>query len=300
MTPFRSLLAAALLATALPAVAEDAPRKSTANANVHVLAPMKIAGLDRDRTVRIYLPPGYATSGKRYRVLYLYDGQNLFDDATSYVGEWGVDESLDALAAEGLEFIAVGIDHGAEKRINELNPWNPLDPKYAPPEGIAFLRFVVEQVKPFVEANYRTLPGRENAAIGGSSLGGQMAHYALEKHPALFGRALVFSPAYWIGGESAYDYTAGRPLPPGTRYYAVTGSKEGDQAIAGLEQMAAVLAAGDLPGVTACSEVREGAEHNETFWKAEFPQAIRWLFPAPEVDTNAPDIDRGVGACQGP
>ena len=280
----RRLLAALLLAVALPAAADDAPRKSTANANVHVLAPLRIAGLDRDRTVRLYLPPGYETSGKRYRVLYLYDGQNLFDDATSYVGEWGVDESLDALAAEGLEFIAVGIDHGAEKRIHELNPWTPLDPKYAPNQGIDFLEFVVKQVKPFVDANYRTRPGRLDTAIGGSSLGGQMAHYAMAKYPQLFGRALVFSPAYWIGGEAAYDYTAGRCLPPGVRYYATTGSKEGDEAVAALHRMAGVLRANEPADFALFSEVREGAEHNEAFWKAEFPQAIRWLFPEPPAD----------------
>jgi predicted alpha/beta superfamily hydrolase len=276
--PFRSLLACLLLAGALPAFAADPPRKSTANANVHVLAPMKIDGLDRERVVRIYLPPGYATSDKRYPVVYLHDGQNLFDDATSYVGEWGVDESLDALAAEGLEFIAVGIDHGVDKRINELTPWPPIDPKYGPAEGIAYLEFLAKVVKPFVDANYRTLPGRDHAAVGGSSMGGLMSHYAIHKYPQLFGKAIVFSPAYWVGGELGYDYTLGRCLPAGTRYYATTGSKEGEQAVDGLTRMAQVLRDNASPGVAVFSEVREGAEHNETFWKHEFPKAMRWLF----------------------
>jgi predicted alpha/beta superfamily hydrolase len=277
----RSLSLACLLLLPAPALAADPPRPSTANANVHVLAPMRIDALDRERIVRIYLPPGYATSGKRYPVIYLHDGQNLFDDATSYVGEWGVDESLDALAAEGLEFIAVGIDHGVMKRINELTPWPPLDQQYGRPEGIAYLEFLVKTVKPFVDATYRTLPDRDHTGIGGSSMGGHMSHYAIEKYPQLFGKAIVFSPAYWISGDLAYDYTQGRCLPPGTRYYAVTGSKEGEQAVDGLNRMAEVLRANASPDVAVFSEVREGAEHNERFWKEEFPKAMRWLFAEP-------------------
>lgn len=281
-TLLRSLLACALLLAAPASPAADPPRQSTANANVRVLAPMAIDGLGRQRTVRLYLPPGYAAADKRYPVIYLHDGQNLFDDATSYVGEWGVDETLDALAAEGLEFIAVGIDHGVDKRINELTPWPPLDPAYGPAEGIAYLEFVAKTVKPFVDANYRTLPGRDHTAIGGSSMGGLMSHYAIHKYPQLFGKAIVFSPAYWVSGELAYDYTLGRCLPAGTRYYAVTGSKEGDQALEGLKRMAGVLEGNASPGVAVRSEVRDGAEHNETFWKAEFPAAMRWLFAPPE------------------
>ena len=283
MNPMRPLLAALLVLAALPACAADAPRPSTAGANVHVLDAMTIPGLDRQRTVRVYLPPGYDASNDRYPVLYLHDGQNLFDDATSYVGEWGVDETLDAMARDHLPFIAVGIDHGGEKRINELTPWPPADPKYGPAEGIAYLEFVVKTVKPFIDAHYRTRTGRQDTAIGGSSMGGLMSHYAIHKYPQVFGRALVFSPAYWISGELPFDYTLGRTLPPGTRIYAVTGGKEGEEALAGLERMAAVLRDNDLPGVAVCSEVRAGAEHNERFWSAEFRRAVEWLFPAPDA-----------------
>jgi predicted alpha/beta superfamily hydrolase len=276
----RLLLAplAAFACAILPsfAVAADAPRPSTANANVHVLAPLHIAGLDRDRIVRIYLPPGYADGDRRYPVLYLQDGQNLFDDATSYVGEWGVDEALDALAAEGLPFIAVGIDHGGEKRVTELSPWH--NEEFGKPEGEQYLRFLVDTVKPFVEANYRTLPGRDNTLVGGSSLGGLMAHYAVVEHPDLFGKALIFSPAYWYGGDAPYAHAISRCLPAGTRLYLVTGSKEGAQMVDSLARMTKLLEEHPTPGVAVFSEVRQGAEHNETFWKNEFPQAMRWLF----------------------
>ena len=100
--------------------------KSSASAKVTVLSPqLTIPGLNRQRTVRIYLPPGYATSTKRYPVLYMHDGQNLFDNATAYAGEWGVDEVLDELAqSQGLELIVVGIDNGGVQRITELNAWD--------------------------------------------------------------------------------------------------------------------------------------------------------------------------------
>ena len=102
------------------------PAKSTATAGVSILTPqLLIPGLNRQRTLRLYLPPGYATSTKRYPVLYMHDGQNLFDAATAYAGEWGVDETLDALAkSQGLELIVVGIDNGGVNRMTELNAWD--------------------------------------------------------------------------------------------------------------------------------------------------------------------------------
>ncbi|HWJ95481.1 MAG TPA: alpha/beta hydrolase-fold protein, partial [Telluria sp.] len=137
-----SLLAAAC------ANAEDTPAKpSTAGPGVKVLPALEIPGLGRQRTLRIYTPPGYATSNKRYPVLYMHDGQNLFDDATSYVGEWKVDETLDALAKEGkLELIVVGIDHGNDKRMTELNAWS--NPYMGAGEGREYVDFIVKTVKP--------------------------------------------------------------------------------------------------------------------------------------------------------
>jgi predicted alpha/beta superfamily hydrolase len=278
MNPLRAFACLCLIACA-SAQAKDAPRPSTANERVHVLAPMTIPGLGRERTIRVYLPPGYEAGDTRYPVLYLHDGQNLFDDATSFVGEWGIDESLDALAKDGLPFIAVGIDHGGDKRLNELSPWG--NAKYGPAEGIAYLEFLAKTLKPYIDANYRTLPDRDHTGIGGSSMGALMSTYAIEKYPQLFGKALVFSPSYWYAGEAAFDYTQGRCLPAGTRIYLVTGGEEGDEALGDLRRMTQVLRDNASPGVALFSEVRAGAKHNETFWKQEFPAAVRWLFAAP-------------------
>src|SRR5206468_2794112 len=117
-------------------------RPSTAQPNVHVLAPLRMPGLERERTLRIYLPPGYEKTQRRYPVLYMHDGQNLFDAATSYAGEWGVDETLNELARSShLELIVVGIDNGDLKRMQELNPWD--NEKYGAGEGREYMRFIV-------------------------------------------------------------------------------------------------------------------------------------------------------------
>ena len=164
MARFAALPAVAFLMLPIAALAADMP--ATAGPGVRVLPPMTIPGLGRERTIRLYLPPGYDASTKRYPVLYMHDGQNLFDDATSYVGEWGVDEALDALAADGLELIVVGIDHGGEKRFNELSPVS--HPRFGAGENRQYTDFVVNVLKPHIDATYRTRPEREHTGIMGS------------------------------------------------------------------------------------------------------------------------------------
>ena len=270
----RILLACLLLLLPLLGAAQAPPRKSTAGASVRVLETMQIPGLDRERLIRIYLPPSYGTSKKRYRVLYMFDGQNLFDDATSYVGEWGVDETLDAMAkSDGLELIVVGIDHGNEHRNTELSPWS--NPQIGKPEGEVFLDFVIKRVKPYIDNNFRTKPGRQDTAVMGSSLGGLMADYAAHKYPDTFGAVGIFSPSYWVSDE-AYRYASEHPLARGTRVYLVVGSKEPKDMTAGMRKMEWQLRGAGK--ISMYSTVREDAEHNEKAWRAELPMALRFLF----------------------
>ena len=266
---------------ATPALADTRP--STATAGVHVLSPpLAMPGLDRQRTIRVYLPPSYGAGERRYPVLYMHDGQNLFDDATSYIGEWGVDESMDALAkSDGIEVIVVGIDHGGDKRITEQGPWT--NPRYGVSEGKQYLDFVVNTVKPFIDAKFRTRPGRGDTGIMGASLGALSSQYAMYEYPDVFGMAGLFSPSYDFSDE-VYSYTAARHLPAGSRLYLVIGGKEGREPlfnVANVWKMEAQLRAAGDPDVTLYSAVRAGAEHNETFWKTEFPIAIRFLFGKP-------------------
>lgn len=251
-------------------------RPSSAGPGVHVLPAMAMPGLDRQRIVRLYLPPGYAGSRKRYRVLYMHDAQNLFDDATSFVGEWGVDESMDRLAAEGIELIVVGVDHGGDDhRIHELRPWP--DQRFGKAEADAYLAFLVERLKPYIDRHYRTRPGRRHTGIMGSSLGGLTSHYALHRYPAVFGRAGVLSPAYWVA-PPIYEYVRTHPAPRNTRLYLLTGGQEGEQQKQTLGRMGMQLRSASLAGLA--FEVRADGEHNERFWRREFPDAVRFLFGA--------------------
>lgn len=280
----RLMLALLLLLAAAPCGAQARP--STAGKGVHVLSPpLAIPGLDRKRTIRVYLPPGYDETGKRYRVLYMFDAQNLFDDATSFLGEWGVDESLDALAkSDGIELIVVGIDHGDDKRISELRPW--AHPRFGKAEGDQFLDFVVGTVKPFIDRSYRTRTGRKDSGIAGSSIGGLMAHYAVVRHPDVFGRVGIFSPAYWIADE-IYPATEAGTLRRGTRIYLVAGDKEGQteadhvQTVAKVRKMESLLQDSQGRRIVLKTVIRAGGGHNEAAWRSEFPAAIRFLFGDP-------------------
>jgi alpha-glucosidase len=276
-------IAVALSACIAAAPTPPAPRGSTAGPGVHVLAQrLAMPGLDRERTLRLYLPPSYDSApARRYPVLYMHDAQNLFDDATSYAGEWGVDETLDEFArTRGFEAIVVGIDNGGEERLRELSPWP--NPRFGAAQGEQYMAFVAGTVKPWIDARYRTLPGRADTAIIGSSMGGLISHYALLRYPQVFGKAAVFSPSYWYSGE-VYAQTTAHPWPRGTRTYFYIGGHEGEESVPDVERMMALLATQDHAPGDFTLHVVPGAEHNERAWRAEFPRAVAWLFDLPPV-----------------
>ena len=272
------LLAVPVLVLATAADAAPTPtRASTALPGVSLLPePLEMPGLDRKRQVRLYLPPGYATSDKRYPVLYMHDGQNLFDEATAYAGEWKVDETLDALAKEGrLELIVVGIDNGQEKRMTELNAWT--NQQFGAAEGRAYTDFIVKVLKPLIDSRYRTLPGREHTAIMGSSMGGLASHYAIAQYPQVFSKAGVFSPAYWTA-QPAFDFMAQHPVPKDARLFMLMGEKEGGRMVPDVERMAAVVRTSGHPAANTVLKIVPGAEHNEAFWSDELREALLWMF----------------------
>lgn len=271
------------LATAAAGCAQAAPA-STALPNVHVLPPLKMSALNRSRIIRIYLPPSYETRpDKRYPVIYMHDGQNLYDDATAYAGEWGVDEAMNDLALKtGFEAIVVGIDNGQALRLQEYVPWP--HPRLPVAEGAPYLQFVVEELKPWVDAHYRTRPEREATGMIGSSLGGLITHYALFHYPEVIGRAGVFSPSYWVSTK-AYDEARELPLQPGTRVYLYMGGQEDldgkpgkSQALEEAARMAALLQAKGLGPDALSFSVQPDARHNEKAWRNEFPKAVAWLY----------------------
>ncbi len=254
-----------------------ADKPSTAGAGVKVLHPaLEMPGLARSRTVRLYLPPGYAQGDRRYPVIYMHDGQNLFDDATAYAGEWGVDEALDELAARtGFEAIVVGIDNGGDKRMNELSPWP--NAGHGNAEGEAYLRFVIEVVKPFIDRGWRTRPEPASTAIIGSSMGGLASHYAIHARPDVFGLAGVLSPSMWFSPES-FAFAEHKVLPPDARVFIYAGGREGDSMVPDAMQLHDILVRRMGSTERTTVEIVDSAEHNEAAWRAVFPRVVAWLY----------------------
>jgi len=275
--PARSAIRfAAIFSALLSLAAFAAERAPSAQPNVHVLEPQHMFGLDRERTLRIYLPPSYEHSTRRYPVLYMHDGQNLFDDATSFVGEWGVDEILNELArTKKFELIVVGIDHGDARRMQELNPWD--NGEFGKGEGREYLRFVTGVVKPYIDAHYRTQADRAHTGILGSSMGGLISHYAMYEDSGVFGKIGLFSPSYWIAPE-ALELSRANAVPKNTRVYFYAGGKESDSMLRDLQLQVTAMRERGIPATDWRVEVNPDAEHNERAWHAEFARAVTWLF----------------------
>lgn len=230
--------------------------------------------LNTYKTLRVYLPKGYDSGSDRYPVLYLHDGQNLFYDSTSFVGEWGIDESLDSLnASMGLSVIAVGINHGNEQRISE---YSMHDSKYGTASGQQYLDFLVNQLKPWVDSTYRTQPEASETLILGSSLGGLISHYAFFQYPNTFGNVGIFSPAYWFDTLS-FNLIQNK-IPPQNKIYLYGGDQEGSRMVELIHEMEARLKSQDFPAERLTVSINPKGEHNEHFWKSEFPKAIVWFF----------------------
>jgi alpha-amylase len=261
--------------------------------------------LGRTRRVWLYLPPGYATSRVRYPVLYMHDGQNVFDAATSFAGEWGVDETLDSLQARGDGgAIVVAVDNGQQKRFDEYSPWR--NAQLGGGEGDAYVDFLAQTLKPYIDQHYRTLPDRLHTGVAGSSMGGLISLYAALKYPDVFGRVGVFSPAFWVA-PSIYAVARRAHPRPGTRIYMVTGGQEGDTPevyVKDHQRMVDTLrAAGFAIGRDVQAAVRPDGKHAEWFWRREFPAAYQWLFrglfqgaPAQPAQDASPAWTRG-GVC---
>ncbi len=240
--------------------------------NVHIVdSAFYIPQLNRHRRIWIYLPEHYNRSKKKYPVIYLQDGQNVFDETTSFAGEWGVDEALDSLGKTVGESIVVAIDNGGDRRINEYIVHD--SEKHGKAEGRQYLEFLVKTLKPFIDKHYKTKTSAKHTAVGGSSLGGLISFYALLEYPKVFGAA-VFSPSFWIAPQIKEDIKSkARKLK--SRIYFYAGKLEGDEMI---EDMLAVF---ELMGQYSKSKmttvIRVEGKHDEASWRKEFPLFYHWL-----------------------
>jgi len=247
-----------------------------------------IPQLDRYRTIRIYLPAGYDSTSTRYSVLYMHDGQNLFDNATSFAGEWKIDESLEKLTLQGkMEgLIVVGIDNHPTKRSNEYSPWD--NKKYnCTGEGDEYVDFIVITLKPWVDENYRTLPDKVHTGIAGSSLGGLISFYAGCKYPETFSRLGIFSPAFWFAKKPMVNYFKNSPIPKNCQVYIDVGTAEGDNPqgqkayLNDAKEFYQLLQNAGIPDSNLKLVIDQGAQHNEKAWARRFPDACLWLWTTP-------------------
>ncbi|MFD2917638.1 alpha/beta hydrolase [Psychroserpens luteus] len=228
--------------------------------------------LNTYKTIWVYTPKSYEASSKHYPVIYMFDAQNLFDEETSYVGEWKVDEYLDTLTNK--DVIIIGIEHGNEKRLEELTPY-PHE-KHGGGQGDTFLQFIINTVKPHIDVAYRTQPEAEHTSIFGASLGGLMAFYATIKYPETFSKAGVFSPSFWVN-DKIFELASSSEIPKTSKFYFLVGSKESDSMVPDQEKMVNLLKEKGVDENNIKNIIIKGGEHNEKLWSENFPKAFEWL-----------------------
>ncbi len=252
---------------------------SSAAENVSILSPsFQMPQLNKSRKIWLYLPPDYYTSNKKYPVLYLHDGQNLFDNTTSFSGEWGVDETLNNLHKSGdFGAIVIGIENGGADRINEYCPW--VNTQYGGGQGEAYVSFIAETLKPYIDANYRTLSEAKNTVLGGSSLGGLISVYGACKYPNVFGKILSFSPAYWINLNDLNTYIQDQSINLSThKIYTVGGKNESTSLVSDINLIQKSLDTKELLAINKLVKIDADGTHTEGYWKREFGAAYQWLF----------------------
>lgn len=232
--------------------------------------------LNKEKHLRILIPIQYVINSNRYPVIYMMDGQNLFDDATSFAGEWGIDEMMHNTYTNQIpSAIIVGIDNAGADRTNEYLPWH--DSIYGGGDGDAFIDFIVETLKPYIDSTYRTQKKREHTYIAGSSLGGLMSFYAVLRNNDVFGNAFVFSPAFWIA-QPLFTVADTTIFSGPTYLYFIAGGKESETMEPEMNRMYEILKANKDANGHYRYVIEADAQHNEIFWRKEFPVAYKWFF----------------------
>jgi predicted alpha/beta superfamily hydrolase len=235
--------------------------------------------LGNSRGLLVYLPPSYDEADRRYPVIYMHDGQNLFDPATSFAGEWAVDQTLEAGSDEGLEAIVVAVPNMGSERTNEYSPF--LDDKAGGGKGELYLRFLTETVKPLIDADFRTLAGREHTGIAGSSMGGLISLYAFFRYRHVFGFAGVMSAALWFANHSVLDWVKRQPFAGG-RIYIDVGMREGQNTMDDVMQLRDILEAKGYRNLDDLLCVVDTAgDHSERAWARRLHRQLRFLLGLP-------------------
>ncbi|MBN1678866.1 MAG: alpha/beta hydrolase [Anaerolineae bacterium] len=262
----------------------------TVSGTIKVCQALRSPQLNNARDILVYLPPSYDDEQVCYPVIYMHDGQNLFDAATSFVGEWGVDECMQKLSAAGLPAIVVGICHMGVRRLDEYSVVRNAVLNTGG-QGEAYLAFVRDTVKPLIDTHFRTLPDRDHTLMIGSSMGALISLRAFLLHGDSFGRIGMLSPAFWFAADAIFEAVEAAPFIPGCLYLDV-----------GTDEMAIIPKDDRRPGITSARYLDDarrmhdllrakgyrsgadllyvedaGAVHNERAWGRRLPDAIRFL-----------------------
>jgi predicted alpha/beta superfamily hydrolase len=260
---------------------------NTVHGNVLVWPELHSAGLGRTSEIVVYLPPSLSpggpgwTDGRRYPTLYFNDGQNVFDERTANAGEWHADETLEMLAGEGIEAIAVAVPNSAA-RLEEYSPWRSSNPWDAGRgeiggRGEIYLEWLVGSVMPLVDRSFPTSTEREATGIVGSSMGGLISLYALMFEPRAFGFAGVMSPSVRWADYAAIRMIDEGKLPQGRLYVDMGGDEWAGMIDDSRRLRDALVGCGWRDGHDLMYVEDHGGGHNESAWSWRLPDALRFL-----------------------
>lgn len=281
-----------------PAAEGKGAAATSITGNICTLNGFESPQLGNSRTILVYLPPEYDKTDDHYPVLYLQDGQNVFDARTSFAGqEWRADETAERLIAEKKlpPIIIVAIANTAD-RMNEYTAWK--DAQHGGGDADKYLAFIADTVKPLIDRAYRTQPEREHTAIAGSSLGGLIALYAAYKRPDVFGEAAVLSPSLWWADGAAVKFVETQKPAQPVRLWLDTDvpAEGGANAPAGAAARRLVKAF-EAQGMAAEKDFRyeeiPGGQHNEDGWAARFDRVLIYLFGAPAQAASKAEQEQG-------
>lgn len=282
---------------------------------------------NRERNIQVYLPPGYDTSGESYPVFYILDGEFLFNPPERGIGDYAIDETLERLTQQGIldPMIVVGIEHDFDIPWSEYTPWKNenmhdwvKESNSAPVEGgegLEFINFIVETLKPKIDASYRTLPDREFTAIGGFCRMGLIPLLAGFKYPDTFSKVMSNSPTVWLaegGGiwlsnNRMIKYINNNPMPDNVKFYIDVGTDEASgnrppikdakgnritypQAyLEGAQTLYQALIKNQVPEANIYFQIVEGVSGTRDEWAKRFDQAVVWLYEE-EMLENTNDI----------
>lgn len=239
------------------------------------------------RDLIVYLPAAYEINPQaRFPVLYLQDGQNLFDGATSFIPgmDWHVRETADGLIAQGSirPLVIVGIYNTGKRRLAEYTPSR--DKRLGGGKADRYGRMVLEEIKPFIESQYRTVGGPANTGLGGSSLGGLLTIYLGLRFPQVFGKLAVLSPSVWWNRGWILDFASKASAQSRPRIWLDTGTNEGGRSVENVVKLREVLARqGWQEGRDLHFEEIQGGQHNEAAWAQRVGPFLQFLFPAGET-----------------